>query len=132
MVNRRNSLKALAAAAALALPAAEAAGAANPIQLHVDLDVAPGKDKTLEANFQKIFRPTIGRQPGFVEVKLLKFRKAMMGEGPRNSSYRLLISFQTEEQRVTWVASGDHQKAWPTIEAQLKGAKFSAWLYDVV
>ncbi len=130
MLNRRSSLKTLAAAAALAIPSATKA-AAKPIQLHVDLDVTPGKEKTLEANFEKTFRPTIGKQPGFVEVKLLKFRKAMMGAGPAHSSYRLLISFHTEEQRVTWVASADHQKAWPTIEGQLQGAKFTAWLYDV-
>ena len=131
MLNRRNSLKTLAAAAALAIPAATKA-AAKPIQLHVDLDVTPGKEKTLEANFEKTFRPTISRQPGFVEVQLLRFRKAMMGAGPAHSSYRLLISFYTEEQRVAWVASADHQKAWPTIEGQLQGAKFTAWLYDVV
>jgi heme-degrading monooxygenase HmoA len=132
MMNRRNSLKTLAASALAALPPAATAAAANPIQLHVDLDVIPGKEKLLETNFAKTFRPTIGKQPGFVDVKLLKFRKAMMGAGPTESSYRLLISFQTEEQRVTWVASADHQKAWPTIEAQLKGAKFTAWLYDLV
>ncbi len=129
MLNRRNSLKTLAAAATLAIPAT--AAASKPIQLHVDLDVTPGKEKTLEANFEKIFRPTISKQPGFVEVQLLKFRKAMMGAGPAHSSYRLLISFYTEEQRVTWVASADHQKAWPAIEGQLQGTKFTAWLYDV-
>lgn len=129
MVNRRNSLKTLAAA--MAMPLATAAPG-KPTQLHVDLDVTPGKEKTLEANFEKIFRPTISRQPGFVEVKLLKFIAAKAGDGPKNSSYRLIISFQTEEQRVKWVATADHQKVWPTMEAQLRGAKFSAWLYDVV
>jgi antibiotic biosynthesis monooxygenase (ABM) superfamily enzyme len=130
MVNRRNSLKTLAAAA-LALP--RAANAANkPIHLHVDLDVTPGKEKILEDNFAKIFRPTISKQPGFVEVKLLKFQAAKMGEGPKNASYRLIISFQTEEQRVKWVATADHQKVWPSMEGQLRGAKFSAWLYDVI
>ena len=111
-----------------ALPAA---AASNPIQLHVDLEVDPAKEKDLVANFQKTFQPTIRKQPGFVEVKLLKFRKAMAGAGPAKSTYRLLISFQTEEQRVTWVASDDHQKAWPTIERNLTGAKFTAWLYDI-
>ncbi len=131
MVNRRTSLKTLVAAALAAAPKAVLA-AGKPIQLHVDLDVIPGKEKTLEANFEKIFRPTIGKQPGFVEVKLLRFQAAKAGEGPKHSSYRLVISFQTEAQRVTWVATADHQKAWPSIEGQLQGAKFSAWLYDIV
>lgn len=130
MVNRRNSLKTLAAAA-LALPGA-ATAASKPIQLHVDLDVTPGKEKTLEANYEKIFRPAISRQPGFVEVKLLKFQAAKVGEAPKNSSYRLVLSFQTEQQRVDWVATAEHQKVWPTMEGQLRGAKFSALLYDVI
>lgn len=127
-MNRRNYLKTMAVAGA----AVSAQGAAPPIQLHVDLDVDAGKEKELLANFEKIFKPAISRQPGFVEVKLLKLRKAMKGEGPRNASHRLLISFQTEEQRVSWVATADHQKAWPTIERNLKGDKFTAVLYDAV
>lgn len=134
MMNRRRSLKTLVAAAAAAgtTVAAAAPPAVNPIQLHVDLEVDPSKAAALEANYKKVFRPTISKQPGFVDVRLLKFRKAMKGDGPQTSFYRLLISFQTEEQRVTWVASADHQKAWPTIEGQLKGVKFGAWLYDIV
>jgi len=128
-MNRRNYLKTMAAAGA-ALPAA--AQGAPPIQLHVDLDVEAGKEKDLVANFQKIFKPTISRQPGFVEVKLMKLRKAMKGAGPANTAYRLLISFQTEEQRTTWVATADHQKVWPSIEKNLKGEKFSAVLFDLV
>jgi len=129
-MNRRTSIKAIAAVgAAAALPAP---AAANPIQLHVDLDVDTVKEKDLVANFQKVFQPTIRKQPGFVDVRLLKFRKAMVGEGPGKWSYRLLISFQTEEQRLKWVASDDHQKVWPTIERNLKGTKFAAWLYDIV
>ncbi len=99
---------------------------AEPIQLHVDLEVAAAKEADLVKNFKTIFRPTIQKQAGFVEVKLLKMRKA---EG--NMHYRLLISFQTEEQRQKWVASADHQKAWPEIEKNLTGKKFSAVLYDI-
>jgi antibiotic biosynthesis monooxygenase (ABM) superfamily enzyme len=129
-MNRRTSLKALAAAAAAGTPTLSEA-AANPIQLHVDLEVDMAKEKDLLANFRNTFKPTIGKQPGFVEVKLMKFRKAMLGSGPGSWNYRLLISFHTEEQRMTWVASDDHQRAWPTIEKCLKGAKAAAWLYDL-
>jgi heme-degrading monooxygenase HmoA len=102
------------------------------IQLHVDLDVDPAKEKDLVANFKKSFRPTISKQAGFVDVKLLKFREAKVGTKPPGSwSYRLLISFQTEELRTKWVASDDHQKVWPQMEGCLKGAKYAAMLYDV-
>lgn len=129
-MNRRKYIKTVAAAgAATALPSS---AAADPIQLHVDLEVEATKAKTMVMNYHKVFKPTISKQPGFVEVKLLKLRSAMAGPAPANSTYRLIISFQTEEQRKTWVATADHQKVWPTIEGNLKGAKFGAILYDVV
>jgi len=128
-MNRRTGLKTLAAlGAAAALPAQ----AAKPIQLHVDLDVDPAKEKEMVANFHKIFSKTMAKQPGFVEVKLMKLRGALKGAAPANASHRLLISFQTENLRLKWVASDDHQRAWPTIESNLRGAKFSAVLYDIL
>ena len=84
------------------------------------------------ANYRTKFRPTISKQPGFVEVKLLKLNAAMQGPAPANTSYRLIISFATEDQRKAWVATAAHQKVWPTIEGTLRGSKFSAALFDVV
>ena len=127
-MNRRTSLKTLAALGASAVPLA---AATNPIQLHLDLEVDPAKEKDMVANFKTIFQPTIRKQPGFVDVKLMKFRKAMAGAPPAKTTYRLLISFETEEQRLKWVATDDHQKAWPTIEKNLTGAKYVALLYDL-
>ena len=100
--------------------------------MHVDLEVDPAKEKEMLSNYEKIFRPAIMKQPGFVEVKLMHLRKAMMGPAPCNFTYRLLISFQTEEQRLKWVSTDTHQKVWPTIEGQLKGAKVGVVLYDLV
>jgi len=93
------------------------------IQLHVDLEVDPAREADLVKTYKEVFRPTISRQPGFVEVALLKARK--------NGAWRLLISFAAEEQRLTWVASDDHQVVWPQMEANLTGSKFSADLFDV-
>jgi heme-degrading monooxygenase HmoA len=130
VMNRRNCLKAIAAA----IPAAagSAVAAAAPIQLHCDLFVDPKREKEMLANFAKVFRPTIRKQPGFVDVKLLKLRSEIQGKAPANSTYRLIISFQTEEQRLTWVATDDHQRAWPTVENTLVGMKYQALLYDPV
>jgi heme-degrading monooxygenase HmoA len=96
----------------------------NPIQLHVDLEVDPAKENDLLDTFHRVFQPTISRQPGFVSVALLKTRVA--------SAYRLVISFQTEEQRATWVGTTDHQRVWPQMEANLKGAKFAATLWQTL
>jgi len=95
--------------------------AEHPIELHVDLEVDPAKENDLVATFHKVFQPTISRQPGFVSVTLLK---------ARTGAYRLVISFQTEEQRVTWVGTEDHQRVWPQMEASLRGAKFAAMLWQ--
>jgi len=95
----------------------------NPIELHVDLDVEPTKEKDLESTFHTVFEPTISKQPGFVSVTLLKLRAATV-------TYRLVISFETEEQRVAWVATADHQRVWPQMEKNLKGVKFTAALWD--
>lgn len=83
-------------------------------------------------NYHKIFSPAIRRQPGFLDVKLLKLREVVAGSLPGRAKYRLIISFRSEEQRKQWVATDEHQRAWPTIERTLTGAKAAAILYDVL
>lgn len=126
-MNRRDSLKLAAGAAAGAAAQPPAA-----IQLHVDLAVDPAHEKELVQNFRTIFRPAISRQPGFVDVKLLLLRSAVAGTAPAGPAYRLLISFQTEELRQKWVATDDHQRAWPSIQKTLRGPVSQALLYQVV
>ena len=127
-MHRRTVLKTLAAiGSAGVLPAAPA----GPIQLHVDLDVYPAREQELINNFQKVFRPAIRKQPGFNGTRLFKMRSVVAGAGPAGH-FRLLIRFQSEEQRQAWVKSADHQKAWPEIEKTLKGGKYNAVLYDPV
>ncbi len=130
-MNRRNCLKVIGIAPAMAL-ALQAADDAHPIELLLDLEVDPAKEKEMLANYKNTFRPAIRKQPGFVDVKLMKLRTEMAGKAPANCAYRLLISFQTEDQRKAWVATPTHQKVWPTIENTLKGSKYIALLYDLV
>jgi heme-degrading monooxygenase HmoA len=119
--------------ALLALIAASALLAQNkqPIQLHVDLTVEPAREKELWKNFATVFRPAIMKQPGFVDVKLMKFREVKAGMAPQGMNYRLLISFRTEEDRMNWVKSADHDKAWPTIEGTLKVKTMNVLLFDL-
>lgn len=128
-MHRRTSLKMMAAMTALS--SASEGAAKPPIQLHVDLDVDPKKEKSLLETFQKTFKPAISKQPGFVDVKLLKMRSALMGAAPTSLGYRLLISFETEEQRLKWVATDTHQKVWPQMEANYTGKKLvNVLLFD--
>ncbi len=126
-ITRRASILGTAAAA---VGMAEAQSGAMGIQLHVDLEVDPAKEKEMLDNYRKVFRPAIRKQPGFVDVQMLKFREAMVGSAGA-FNYRLLIGFRTEEQRKAWVANDEHQRVWPTIERCLKGTKYQPWLYDV-
>jgi len=134
-MNRRKTLQVMMTAAGSLAAVATSEGVAEamatePIQLHVELELAPGKDAELVKNFNTVFKPVISKQPGFVDVKLLKMRSVPVGDKPK-SAWRLLISFRTEEQRITWVATDDHQRVWPSIEKLLTGKKFSAVLYDI-
>src|ERR1700690_2546985 len=117
-MNRRTYLQTMAALGASTAAASAAAGSA--IQLHVEMEVDPAKEKELLANYRQTFRPAISKQPGFVDVKLMKFRSVASGGGKAPALYRLLISFQTEEQRVQWGAADMNQKAWATISKNVK------------
>ena len=131
-MNRRRYLQTVAAAGVAAAASSATAAAANPIQLHCDLDCDPKRQKEMIANFDRIFKPVITKQPGFVAVKLLRLRQVVVEPGPVSANYRLSISFETEEQRITWVKTADHQKVWPEIEKCLRGKKFNAVLFDPV
>jgi antibiotic biosynthesis monooxygenase (ABM) superfamily enzyme len=128
-MNRRKAvLTAVASAAALSAQSKKAAD--QTIQLHVDMNVDPAKEKDLKKNFKEIFKPAMSKQPGFLHVYLLKLRETKAGRAPEGANYRLVINFKSEEDRLTWVKSNDHQSAWPTIEGTLKVKTYGAILYD--
>jgi hypothetical protein len=129
-MKRRTYLKTMLAANAGAI-AAGAAQSAHPIQLHVDLTVDPAKEKEMLKNFETIFRPAASKQPGYVEVKMLKLRSAVQGQAPAGVNYRFSLAFQSEELRQKWVASDVHQKVWPTIENLLSTKNYTVLLFDV-
>jgi heme-degrading monooxygenase HmoA len=127
-MKRRTYLKAILAGATTAVvPAAETR---KPIQLHVDLSCNPSNEQEMLRNFHTIFRPAAVKQPGFIDVKMLKLRSALQGAGPQGSNYRFVLTFATEELRKQWVASATHKKVWPTVENTLKTKNYTVLLYD--
>ena len=128
-MKRRSYLKAMLAGAGAG--AALGQKAQHPIQLYVDLAVDPAKEKEMLSNFRTVFRPAASKQPGFVDVKMMKLRSAMQGAAPAGANYRFMISFETEEQRKQWAATAVHQKVWPTIEKTLSSKNYTVLLYDV-
>lgn len=128
-MNRRKAVTA-ALASLTALNAQSKKPADETIQLHVDMMVDPAKEKELKKNFKDIFKPAMAKQPGYIHVYLLKLREAKAGKAPEGSNYRLVINFRSEQDRLNWVKSNDHQSAWPTIEGTFKVKGFTAVLYD--
>jgi hypothetical protein len=128
-MQRRTCLKTMlmsAGAGALAAPAGQ------PVQLLVDLSVDPAKEQEMLHNFRTIFRPAAVKQPGYIDVKMLKLRSALQGSAPPGANYRFELTFASEELRKKWVASEVHQKVWPTIENTLKSKDYTVLLYDII
>jgi len=115
----------------IANESALAADGKPSIELHVDLSVGLSNEKDLLANFANIFRPVVSRQPGFVNVRLLKLRSALAGAPPPAANYRFVLTFESEDLRQSWVASQAHQDAWPAITKTLASDQLTVLLYDV-
>ncbi len=126
-MRRRTCLKTILAAGAAAAPLS---AAGRPIQLHVDLSVDPAREKEMLHNFETVFRPAAAKQPGYIDVKMLKLRSAVMGKAPAGMNYRFVLTFQSEELRQKWVASDVHKRVWPTIENTLTTKDYTVLLFD--
>jgi hypothetical protein len=129
-MNRRTHLKAVVAAAA-ASTQAPAADANKGIMLHLDMAVDPAREKEMLHNFHTIFRPAAAKFTGFIDVKIIKLRSAVMGSAPAGINYRFVLTYQSEELRQKWVASDVHQKVWPTIENTLRSKNYNVLLFDI-
>ena len=130
-MQRRKYLQILAAGAA-AGSLVKSAGRAHPIQLHVDLAVDPAKEKEMLHNFETIFRPAAAKQPGYIDVKMLKLVSAPKGKAPVGLNYRFELVYESEELRQKWIATDVHQKVWPTIERTLSSPDYTVLLFDVI
>jgi heme-degrading monooxygenase HmoA len=108
-----------------------AAGAGPRIQLHVDLSVDPAKEQEMLHNFKTTFRPAAAKQPGYIDVQMLKLNSAIQGNAPAGLNYRFVLTFTSEDLRQKWVASETHKKVWPTIEKTLSSTNYTVLLFDV-
>ena len=134
-MKRRSYLKTLLAAGA-ALPAAVAqqkAAAKNPIVLYVDMAVDPSKEKELVRMYHADFLPVAKKHEGFIDLKIVKLRKALQGSAPAGMNYRFQLTMDSEELRQKWITSPDHLRVWPPMEALMKDTKnYTVLLCDAV
>ena len=108
-----------------------ASSEAHPhIELHVDLTVAPEKEQEMLAAFDRLFRPAAARQPGYIDVKVLKLRSPIAGAAPDGANYRFVLVFQNEELRQKWVATPLHNEVWPAVARNLVHENYTILLYD--
>jgi heme-degrading monooxygenase HmoA len=98
-------------------------GCREVIEIHVYCEVLEGKEQELKEVFDNVFSPAMAKQLGFVRVNLLKMRED-------ERKYEIDIVFETEEQRLAWVATPEHAEAWPKVEACF--SNFSYKRFDVV
>ena len=121
------------AAANTATAAANYAGVQKCVVLYCELAVDPKREKEMLDHFHKVFAPEAARHKGYIDLKMLKHIKHIQGvEMPKAINYRFQLTYETEELRLAWVASPEHVKVWPGIEATLLDKNFEVEVFDNV
>lgn len=108
-------------AACLALPslAERVFDIDGPMELHIWMTAKSGQAEQLETTFAEVFYPAVSSMPGF--------RSALLMRKPATSEFTLRLSFDTEEQRMEWVASDQHQRAWPALSAHSQRTRYDGF-----
>ena len=130
-MRRRDYLKAVIAGGATLNAVSALSAATRPIVLEVDLSVDPAREKEMLDNFHNTFKPVAVKHQGYIDVKILKLRSALMGAAPKGLNYRFQLVYESEELRQKWVASEEHKRVWLTIEKTLKSKDYTVLLFDV-
>ena len=104
------------------------------IALQMDFIVANENAEAFEKMYYSVYVPAMTVQSGYVGSKLLRlFPENLSKEIEAEATtynYQIQISFDTEEARRKWVASSQHQIAWPAASALAKEYKWRG--YDVM
>jgi len=104
------------------------------VVLQMDFIVTKENAEAFEKMYYSIYVPAMTVQQGYVGSKLLRLfpdnvSKEIQAE-PTTFNYQIQISFDTEESRKKWVASSQHQIAWPAASSLAKEYKWRG--YDVM
>lgn len=115
---------------------AGAASLSQPKAMALQMDFVVGKEnaEAFEKMYHSIYVPAMKVQPGYLGSKCLRLfpenlSKEIQAE-PTTYNYQIQISFDTEENRRKWVASPQHQIAWPAASSLAKEFKWRG--YDVI
>ena len=100
--------------------------------MHVDLSVDPSKEAEMVRYFKTVYRPAARKFRGYVDLRLLKLRAALLGSAPPGMAYRFSITYTSEELRQKWVASDVHQVVWGAFEKFLSSSSYDFLLFEVI
>lgn len=103
----------------------------RPIQLHGDLHVDPAREADMIRYFETVYRPRASTFPGYIDLHLLKLTGAPVGTRPPDDIFRFSITFESEAQRLAWVASPVHDEVWSALEGFLTSHDYTFLLFDV-
>ena len=97
------------------------------------MDVPAAREQEMLRIFHETFVPEAVKHEGYIRVKMLKKRAVLLGTAPANHTFRFELEFESEELRQKWIASPEHQRVWPPVEATMTTTKdYPVVLYDEV
>jgi antibiotic biosynthesis monooxygenase (ABM) superfamily enzyme len=102
------------------------------IQIHVDMSVDPAKEAQMLRDFETHFKPAAAQYAGYIDVKIVKLRKAFIGRAPEGINYRFVLRYESEELRQKWITSDIHQEVWGMIEQTFLHTNYDVLLFDEV
>ena len=102
--------------------------------LQMDFVVPKENAEAFEKMYYSIYVPAMTVQQGYISSKLLRRYPDDLSEKIQAEAttynYQIQISFDTEENRMKWVASDQHQIAWPAATSLATEYKWRG--YDVM
>lgn len=98
--------------------------------LQIYFEVNDENAEAFEDMYEKVYIPAMQVQEGYLGSRLLRVFSPDPGESSIQYNYQMNLVFDTEENRLKWVASDEHQDAFPKAQALAEG--FAAEKYNVV
>jgi hypothetical protein len=78
--------------------------------------------------FETSFRPAASKQPGYIELKMLKLTSTLRGPAPEGANFRFVLEFK--KRRVAAEMGGIGHS--PEAVAEYRGHAYQQKLYSIV
>jgi antibiotic biosynthesis monooxygenase (ABM) superfamily enzyme len=85
--------------------------------LQIYFEVRDANVQAFEDMYRDVYIPAMQVQEGYLGSRLLKTFEPDGGAEQPQFNYQMILHFDTEENRVKWVDSDEHQVAFPKAQA---------------